>query len=204
MFHRNVTHAGLCLALLVACNGGDTSGNGAGSLHVRVTPSSSPLDPDGFAARIDDGSSRPIPAGGELELEGMLPGDHKVELTDVDAPCEVTTENPLTVTVVSGDVVTASFTVVCEHTGFIQVRTQTTGEDPDPNGYFLDVDGQNAPTIGVNSTATLAVSVGTHAVAISDIADNCAAQAPGATQNVTVNGGETAHLTFTVACTALP
>jgi len=205
MIHRSLTAAAaLCLALLLACNGDDTSGNGAGSLHVRVTPSSSPLDPDGFAAKIDNGSPRPIPAGGELQLEGMLPGDHAVELTDVDTPCEVTTENPLTVAVVSGDVVTASFTVVCEHTGFIQVRTQTTGEDLDANGYFLDVDGANAPVIGPNATATLAVDGGQHAVTISDIADNYTAQEGGATQDVTVTGGQTAHVTFTVACTALP
>ena len=205
MFHRSITAAAaLCLALLVACNGDDTSGNGAGSLHVRVNPSSSPLDPDGFAAKIDNGSPRLIPDGGELQLEGMLPGEHTVELTDVDLPCEVTTENPLTVTVVSGDAVTASFTVVCEHTGFIQVRTQTTGEDIDANGYFLDVDGQNAPVIEANGTATLAVDGGVHTVTISDLADNCTAQGPGASQDVTVTGGETAHVTFTVACTAVP
>ena len=89
------------------------------------------------------------------------------------------------------------------HTGFIQVRTQTTGE-ASTNGYFLDVDGANAPVIGANATATLAVDGGQHAVTISDIADNCTAQGAGATQDVTVTGGETAHVTFTVACTALP
>ena len=57
MFHRSLTAAAaLCFTLLVACNGDDTSGNGAGSLHVRVMPSSSPLDLDGFAAKIDNGS----------------------------------------------------------------------------------------------------------------------------------------------------
>jgi hypothetical protein len=205
MFHRSLTAAALCLTLLVACNGDDSSGNGAGSLHVRVTPASSPLDPDGFAARLDDGSSRPIPGDGELALEGLLPGEHTVELTDVDTPCVVTTENPLTVEVVGGDVVTASFTVACEHTGFIQVRTETTGEDPDPNGYFLDVDGATAPSIGVNATATLAVGAGDHDVTISDIADNCTVLGgEGATHTVAVVAGQTAHTTFEVDCVAVP
>ncbi len=201
MSHPRVAITALCLAFLVAC-GSDSTGNGAGSLHVRVNPASSPLDPDGFAARIDGGSSRPIPAEGELQLEGMLPGEHTVELTDVDTPCDVTTENPLTVTVVAGDVVTASFTIVCEHTGFIQVRTVTSGENLDANGYFLDVDGGNSLGIGVNATSTVAVSAGNHSVTISDIADNCTAQGDGATQNVSVTGGQTANVTFTVVCTA--
>jgi hypothetical protein len=200
MSHPRFALTALCLAFLVAC-GDDSTGNGAGSLHVRVNPASNPQDPDGFDARIDAGNARPIPEGGELDLEGMLPGDHTVELTDVDAPCDVTTENPVTVTVVAGDVVTASFTVVCEHTGFIQVRTQTTGENLDPNGYFLAVDGADAPIIGVNDVATLAVDAGAHEVTISDVAANCTVDA--ATQNVTVAGGQTGHVTFTVACTAI-
>jgi hypothetical protein len=203
MSHRSLTAPALCLAFLVACNS-DSTGNGAGSLHVRVTPPSSPLDGDGFDIRVDNGSPRPVPAEGELALEGMLPGEHTVELTDVELPCEVTSENPQTVTVVAGDDVTASFTVVCEHTGFIQVRAQTTGEDLDPNGYFLDVDGAEAPVIEANGTATLAVDAGDHQVTISDIAANCTAQGEGATHNVTVIANQTAHTTFDVVCTALP
>lgn len=201
---RVATTLTLCLALLVACNGDDSTGNGAGSLHVRVTPASSPLDGDGFDVRIDNGNSRPVPDVGELALEGMLPGPHKVELTDVELPCEVTSENPQTVDVVAGDVVTVSFTVVCEHTGFIQVRTQTTGEDLDPNGYFLAVDGADAPVIEANGVATLAVDDGDHEVTLSDVADNCSVGGEGAAQMVTVTAGETAQLTFSVVCTAAP
>jgi len=200
MSHARIVISALCLAFLVAC-GSDSTGNGAGSLHVRVDPPSSPLDPDGFDAKIDNGSSRPIPVDGELQLEGMLPGEHTVELTDVDTPCEVTTDNPVTATVVAGDVVTASFTVVCEHTGFIQVRTQTTGPNQDPNGYFLAVDGADAPIIGANDVATLAVPAGAHDVTISDLAANCTVDDD--TQSVTVAGGQTAHVTFAVTCTAL-
>ena len=204
MSHPRVTVAALSLALLVACNGDDSSGNGAGSLHVQVSPGSSPLDGDGFAVRVDNGSSRPLPADGLLDLEGMLPGEHTVELTDVELPCEVTSENPQTATVVAGDVVTVSFTIACEHTGFIQIRTQTTGEDPDPNGYFLAVDGADAPIIEANGVATLAVDAGEHEVTLSDVAANCTVQGEGAAQTVTVTANETAHLTFVVACTAVP
>ena len=200
MSHTRIAISALCLAFLVAC-GSDSTGNGAGSLHVRVNPPSSPLDPDGFDAKIDNGNSRPIPVDGELELEGMLPGEHTVQLTDVDTPCEVTTENPVTVTVVAGDVVTASFTVVCEHTGFIQARTQTTGTNIDPNGYFVDIDGGNALGIDPNGVTTLGVDAGDHTVNLSDVAANCTVQGDGPSQSVTVTGGQTAHVTFEVVCT---
>ena len=199
MSHARIAISALCLAFLVAC-GSDSTGNGAGSLHVRVNPPSSPLDPDGFDAKIDNGNSRPIPVDGELQLEGMLPGEHTVELTDVDAPCEVTTDNPVTVTVVAGDVVTASFTVVCEHTGFIQARAQTTGTNIDPNGYFVDIDGGNALGIDPNGVTTLGVDAGDHTVNLSDVAANCTVQGDGPSQSVTVTGGQTAHVTFEVAC----
>lgn len=199
MSHARFAISALCLAFLVACNG-DSTGNGAGSLHVRVNPPSSPLDPDGFDAKIDNGNSRPIPADGELQLEGMLPGAHTVELTDVDTPCDVTTENPVTVTVVAGDVVTASFTVVCEHTGFIQARTHTTGTNIDPNGYFVDIDSGNALGIDANGVTTLGIDAGDHTVNLTDVAANCTVQGDGPSQSVTVTGGQTAHVTFEVVC----
>ena len=162
------------------------------------------MDGDGFDVRVDNGNTRPLPADGVLDLEGMLPGEHTLELTDVELPCEVTSANPQTATVVAGDVVNVAFTVACEHTGFIQIWTQTTGEDPDPNGYFLAVDGADAPIIEANVVATLAVDAGEHEVTLSEVAANCTVQGEGAAQTVTVAANETAHLTFVVACTAVP
>jgi hypothetical protein len=201
---RVVAVPALCLALLVACGGDDAVNTGAGSLHVRVNPPVSQFDPDGFDVRVDNGSPRDVPAEGELAIEGMSPGPHTVELTDVELPCQVTTDNPRTVTVVADEVVTATFTVVCETTGFIAVTTHTTGDDPDPDGYALAVDGADAPLIGANATVTLATDAGVHGVTLSEIADNCAVQGGSATQTVTVTAGETVDLTFDVACTAVP
>jgi hypothetical protein len=193
----------LCLLLLASCGSDGTGNSGAGSIHVVVNPAQTPFDQDGFAARIDEGSPRPIPDQGELVVEGVDPGPHTVRLTDVDLPCQVSGENPRTVTVSGGDEVTASFTVVCATTGFINITTHTTGADIDPDGYALAVDGQNAPLIGANATATLAVDAGQHAVTLSEVAGNCAVQG-GDTQSVTVTAGAASALTFEVVCSAIP
>jgi hypothetical protein len=202
MPHVRVAAPALCLALLAACSGDDAVNSGAGSIGVQVSPAQSPFDPDGFEVRVDQGAPRAVPDDGGLVFE-VTAGPHTVELTDVELPCEVSGANPRTVTVEGGEIVTASFTVVCEHTGFIAVTTHTTGDDPDPDGYALAVDGANAPLIGSNATVTLAVDAGVHGVTLSEIANNCDVEG-GPTQTVTVDVGETTDLTFEVACTAVP
>jgi hypothetical protein len=204
MRHPRVIPAALCLALLAACGGDSTNNSGDGSIHILVSQSAFQFDADGFDVRIDQGSPQPMPDNGELIINGVAPGDHTVQLSDVDLPCQVTNENPRTVTVSAGEPVTASFAVTCVSTGFIGVTTHTTGEDPDPDGYALQVDGANAPLIGANETVTLAVDAGDHAVTLSEIADNCAVQDGEDTKTVTVTAGNTTELTFEVVCTAVP
>ena len=156
MPHPRVTLSAVCLALLAACSNDSTGDSGNGSIHVLVTPDAFQFDGDGFDVRIDQNTPRPMPDNGELVIDGVTSGDHTVQLSDVDLPCQVSGANPRTVTVTSGGVGTASFSVTCVTTGFIGVTTHTTGEDPDPDGYALAVDGQNAPLIGPNETVTLA------------------------------------------------
>jgi hypothetical protein len=193
----------LCLVVLAACGSDGTGNSGAGAVHVVVSPAQTPFDPDGFAARLDEGAPRPIPDQGELVIEGVDPGPHTVRLTDVDLPCQVSGENPRTVTVTGGGDVTAAFTVVCATTGYINITTHTTGDDIDPDGYALAVDGADAPLIGANALSTLAVDAGPHEVTLSEVAANCEVQG-GDTQSVTVTAGEASDVTFEVVCTAIP
>ena len=193
----------LCLSLLAAC-GDDAVNSGAGSIHLIVSPGTSTFDTDGWDVRLDEGGARDVPDQGDLVFEGLTSGEHTLQLTDVELPCEVSGQNPRTVIVNSGDVTTVTFNVVCVHTGFIAVTTVTTGEDLDPDGYALSVDEANAPLIGSNDTATLAVDAGPHAVTLSGIADNCAVQDGEPTRSVTVTADETTDLTFEIVCSAVP
>jgi len=193
----------LCLALLAAC--GDTGGPGlaTGNIQLVVTPATTPFDGDGFTVKVDEAAPLPVPASGQLAFDGLDPGDHTVTLLDVDPPCS-TSNNPRTVTVTAGDVTTTTFTITCASIGFIAITTQTTGDDLDPNGYAIEVDGADAPLIGTNATLTVAVDPGDHSVTLSDIADNCTVQGGEPTQTVTVKSDETATADFVLTCTAVP
>ena len=80
----------LTLGLLAGCGGSDAVGTGAGSIHVVVSPATTPFDQDGFAVRLDNGSPRTIPAAGDIVIDGVDAGAHTLQLTDVDLPCQVT------------------------------------------------------------------------------------------------------------------
>jgi hypothetical protein len=194
----------LICALLHACGGSSSPGPTTGNIHVFVNVPVSPFDPDGSALSVDGRPPRAVPDSGTMLLEDLVPGSHELELVDVDEPCEVTSENPLTVTVSAGEEEQASFTIVCDNTASIGVATTTTGADIDPDGYLVSINGNEAPGIGVNDHVTYIVNEpGDYDVTLSGLAANCTIQGS-ATQSVTVAVKETAHLAFEVVCTAIP
>jgi hypothetical protein len=89
-------------------------------------------------------------------------------------------------------------------TGAVEVTTSTAGEDPDPDGYTLTLDGAGVEPIGPVATATLTdLAPGTHRVGLVGIAANCAV-AGGSARAVTIVAGEVAGVDFSIECGALP
>jgi hypothetical protein len=191
----------LSLALILfvaACSDNGGPGLATGSIKLVVNPPTSPLDGDGVQAQVDQIAPRDVPADGQLIFDALNPGDHTLTLLDVDPPC-TTTNNPRTITVTAGEQFVTTFNVSCQ-SGFIAITTHTTGTNLDPNGYAVAVDGANAPFVGVNATATVAVNAGQHEVTLSDVAENCAVEGGDLSKTVTVGGGETVPLTFNFTC----
>ena len=85
--------------------------------------------------------------------------------------------------------------------GSLQIITRTTGADIDSDGYTCALNYGSFDAMGVNESATLTgLSVGSHIVWLSGIADNC--QLSGNNPRwVTVTAGETVQTTFSIACT---
>lgn len=190
----------LSLALLAAaCSGDGGTGLATGSIKVVVNPATSPFDGNGFAAQVDQAAPRHVPDDGIVTFDALNPGDHTITLSSIDPPCS-TVNNPRSVTVTAGDITTITFNINCVSTGFIAITTHTTGTNPDPNGYAVEVDGNDAPIIEPNGTLTVAVDAGGHVVQLTDIAANCAVQDGEPSQNVTVTAGETAQANFVIAC----
>ena len=87
-------------------------------------------------------------------------------------------------------------------TGNLTVSTSTAGSSLDPDGYTVTVDGGSPQAIGINASVTYPnLSAGSHSVALSGVAANCAVTG-GNTQAVTVPSGGTVTAAFAVSCSA--
>lgn len=87
-------------------------------------------------------------------------------------------------------------------TGALEITTETTGAEPDPDGYTVQVDAGQPQQIG--STATLRpgeLTPGDHTILLGSIAANCAVA--GANPRVfSIAAGDTTTVLFQVTCTA--
>jgi subtilisin-like proprotein convertase family protein len=88
-------------------------------------------------------------------------------------------------------------------TGSLEVTTSTTGDDLDPDGYTVTVDGGTSQSVGINgSTAFAQVATGDREVELTGLAANCSVTGVNP-RTVTVAGGGTASTSFDVPCFAL-
>lgn len=86
--------------------------------------------------------------------------------------------------------------------GSVQVTTVTTGQDLDPNGYSLSVDGGAGLGMGVNGTVTVSgLQAGEHELELTGVAANCTVLGSNP-RTVTVTSAGSARTTFQVSCTA--
>ena len=89
-------------------------------------------------------------------------------------------------------------------TGTVQVTTVSTGQDMDPNGYLVQVQGAGFQPIGINATATLAeVTAGDVEVGLAGMQGNCTVQGIHP-RIIRVVASETFSMHFDVACVHSP
>src|SRR5207302_9610888 len=129
-----------------------------GSITVRTATTGSSV-PSTYTVTLDGGSSRTISAdGGTTTYDGLSTTTHTVALTDVPGNCTVTGGASKTVPVTAGQTATAAFTVTCTAlpppTGDLTVTAATSGQDLDPDGYTVTVDGGQSRSLGINTSTT--------------------------------------------------
>ena len=181
-----------------------------GSLTVTTSTSGSDLDPDGYTVTVEGAGSQPIPTnsgGSGVTFSGLAAGSHSVALSGVASNCSVSGGTSHTVTVIAGQTISHAFTVTCTAipptTGDLAVSTTTGGSDLDPDGYTVTVDGDSRP-IGTSGGVTFsALSAGSHTVALTGLASNCAVSGQNP-RSANVPAGGVGHADFAISCTALP
>jgi len=68
-----------------------------------------------------------------------------------------------------------SIAVPTPSTGSVRITTSTTGENLDPDGYAVTVDGATPRAMGVSDTVTISqLSAGNHLITLNQVALNCA------------------------------
>src|SRR5437016_2173055 len=116
-----------------------------GNLTVSNSTTGSNLDPDGYTVTVSGPagtSSKTMATNGNVSFADIPAGSYQVTLSGAAANCTVTSPNPQTANVTSGETATTSFTVSCAATlGNLTVSNSTTGSNLDPDGYTVTVSG---------------------------------------------------------------
>src|SRR5438105_618400 len=177
-----------------------------GDLTVTAATTGQDLDPDGYTVTVDGGQSRSLGINTSTTYPGLTATSHTVELTGIAGNCTVSGQNPRTVTVATSGT-TTTFTITCAAlpppTGNLTVTNSTTGQDLDPDGYTVTVDGGQSRSLGVNPRTTdLGLTATSHTVELTGVAGNCTVSGQNPrTVSVPTSGTTT---TFTITCAALP
>jgi hypothetical protein len=100
---------GTWLATVLALNPAPTTGN----LTVTTNTSGQNVPTSDYTVTLDGTTTEAIPPTGAISFTGLQPGSHQVALSGLPANCELTSANPVSVTIVAGETATATFTVSC-------------------------------------------------------------------------------------------
>jgi hypothetical protein len=174
------------------------------SLRVTIATTGVAL-PTGYRVNVAGFGWQNAPVNGSVAFYSIPSGEYSVELNDIASNCVVSGASPRAVTVSEGATAELSFAVTCSSAtvGSIRVTTRTTGDDIDPNGYYV-----NDPTdpwdYGILLPANGSVLIdgvlpGDTRLSIWHVASNCAVVGPD-DQTVTVKAGATSEVIVAVTC----
>lgn len=174
-----------------------------GSIEASIATAGEDIDPDGYDVTVDDSLSRHVGVNASATFVDLAAGDHRVRVSSMIDNCTLQGENPRTVTVVDGDTVAVAMEITCvRRVGDLEASVTTSGEDGDPDGYTVTVDGETSESVASDGSVVFEdLAEGDHDVELSDVADNCSLDGENPrTANVPFDGRASA--TFAVSCVA--
>ena len=128
-------------------------------------------------------------------------GMYSLHLLGVADNCTVQGDNPRTVEVEAGELVSVTFRVVCTAGGHVKVTVVTTGEDRD-DMYTLAFDTDfRTVLVGPNQFVVVSLPVATYSLALRDVASNCTVAGDNPV-TVEVTAAAVAETRFSVSCVA--
>src|SRR5207302_1261801 len=178
-----------------------------GSVTVTTSTSGGTPDPDGYTVAVTGVASQHIDPNGNATFANLATGSHTVTLSGIASNCSVSGGTSRPVTVTTGPPVSVTFTIDCPTvpppTGDLTVTAATTGQDLDPDGYTVTVDGGQSRSLGVHQSAPQIVPTASRqAAALTGAAGNCTGS--GHTPPAASAPTPRTTTTFTITCAALP
>jgi Tol biopolymer transport system component len=177
-----------------------------GSVRVTTATTGTDLDSDGYTAIVIGGPSQAVPVNGAATVANVREGQRMVTLGGVAPNCAITGADTAAVTVQRGATSDVAFSIECVASGSLMVTVATTGVDPDPNGYTVDVQAASVGftrTVSVAPNASVTVpalrSAADYRVTLGGLAPNCDVVGTDV-QTVAVTAGVTTSVTFDVVC----
>ena len=181
----------------------------SGVVRISAVTTGIDVDLNGYTAvRVSDGVAQPLPPNGTVTFQGLPGGSHSFRLDGAAGNCAVGGENPRSLVVTVGgltrDTARTTFAVGCvATTGSLEVTAVTSGPDPDPNGFTLQVDGSPYPLVANGTRLLEGLGGGDHNVTLSDISNNCTLAGSDSRTLSIATGGltrDTARTTFDLTC----
>ena len=208
MRHRSAVLTCVLVAFVAGCggeSGGGPTGPTEGKLEIIASTTGSALDPDGYALSVDNGAPQPLPANGADTVASLSPGGHTVSVAGLAPNCLLDGENPRNVDIAAASTTSLHLDIACsEPQASISVGAATTGEDLDPDGYQVAVDGGSSRPLSINGSVLIdGLTAGEHEVTLSGVAANCVV-AEVNPRTVTALGGSTTDAAFSVTCSPVP
>lgn len=193
---------GFFIGALSSCGGDDgPTEPSTGTLEIRTSTSNASTGR--YTVVVDGGAGNRIGLNAALTLAEVEAGAHAVQLGGLAEGCNVTGDNPRTVSVAAQSTAVVAFAITCvPPVGTLEVVTSTTG--PGPVSYDLLMDGTSLGAIAATAARSLEnTPPGVHTIGLSGIPANCQLQGANP-QSTTAAAGATVTVSFAITCTPPP
>lgn len=186
--------------------GGDGDSDASWTVETQTTGDGT--DPDGYTVSLDGGSFRAVGLNDSETYEDLNLGEHTVGILDLADNCQVINGASERVgTLSEGEAKNTLFEIECSSTtstgstGSVQVITETSGDNPDADGYYVGMDGTDLRTIGVNDTVVFTDrGTGNHSLELGGLASQCEVTNGSSQRTVSVVEDSTVSETYQLDC----
>lgn len=142
---------------------------------------------------------------GNTRIDSLSPGTHRLLVAGLPAAC-TSGANDRAIDIPAGDTLSVNVAVTCTRTtGDITLSVTTVGNERDPDGYGVNLDGVTRaffPPVSAPAIMFAKLTPGNHTVGLTGVAPNCTVT-DGATRTVAVTADKQTMVAMTVSCVAV-